>query len=148
MAVTADGKYIALPQGSGKVVIYETNYVPMANGKIYLDPKYNISTTETNITGLAFDFAGNLYAASSASKTLSRYTIPSWNENKAVTPGTFAEAGIKGDLNGDGKVDIADAVTVLNIMAAGEYNASADINGDQKVDIADFVSILNIMAAQ
>ena len=148
MAVTADGKYIALPQGSGKVVIYETNYVPMANGKIYLDPKYNISTTETNITGLAFDFAGNLYAASSASKTLSRYTIPSWNENKAVTPGTFAAAGTKGDLNGDGKVDIADAVTVLNIMAAGEYNASADINGDQKVDIADFVSILNIMAAQ
>ena len=57
-------------------------------------------------------------------------------------------AGVTGDLNGDKKVDIADAVTVLNIMAAGEYNAAADINGDQKVDIADFVSILNIMAAQ
>ena len=148
IALTNDGVYLAIPMGSNKVVVYETNYVPMANGKIYLDPKYNISTTETNITGLAFDFAGNLYAASSASKTLSRYTIPSWNENKAVTPGTFAAAGTKGDLNGDGKVDIADAVTVLNIMAAGEYNASADINGDQKVDIADFVSILNIMAAQ
>ena len=53
-----------------------------------------------------------------------------------------------GDLNGDSKVDIADAVTVLNIMAAGEYNAAADVNGDQKVDIADFVTILNIMAAQ
>ena len=53
-----------------------------------------------------------------------------------------------GDLNGDGKVDIADAVTVLNIMAAGEYKAEADINGDNKVDIADFVTILNIMAAQ
>ena len=58
------------------------------------------------------------------------------------------DAGITGDLNGDKKVDIADAVTVLNIMAAGEYNAAADINGDQKVDIADFVSVLNIMAAQ
>ena len=52
-----------------------------------------------------------------------------------------------GDLNGDAKVDIADAVTVLNIMASGEYNAEADMNGDQKVDIADFVTILNIMAA-
>ena len=59
-----------------------------------------------------------------------------------------AFAGNKGDLNGDGKVDIADAVTVLNIMAAGEYNAEADVNHDQKVDIADFVTILNIMAAQ
>lgn len=65
-----------------------------------------------------------------------------------ITAGKPAETAIAGDLNGDGKVDIADAVTVLNIMAAGEYNEAADINGDQKVDIADFVSILNIMAAQ
>ena len=55
---------------------------------------------------------------------------------------------ITGDLNGDVKVDIADAVTVLNIMAAGEYKEASDINHDQKIDIADFVSILNIMAAQ
>ena len=55
---------------------------------------------------------------------------------------------IVGDLNGDEKVDIADAVTVLNIMAASEYNEAADVNNDGKVDIADFVTILNIMAAQ
>ena len=53
----------------------------------------------------------------------------------------------QGDLNGDTKVDIADAVTILNIMASGEYNADADVNHDDKVDIADFVTILNIMAA-
>ena len=147
MAITADGKYIALPQGSSKVVVYETIYVPMANGKIFLDPKYNISTTETNITGLAFDFAGNLYAASSASKTLSRYAIPSWNDNKAVTPGNgIGTAAPSGDLNGDGKVDIADAVTILNFMAEGNNDAKADLNGDGKVDIADFVTVLNIMA--
>ena len=58
------------------------------------------------------------------------------------------EPGVAGDLNGDGKVDIADAVTVLNIMASGEYNAAADLNDDQKVDIADYVTVLNIMAAQ
>ena len=63
-------------------------------------------------------------------------------------PGYFTATAITGDLNGDGKVDIADAVTVLNIMAAGEYNTEADVNGDKKVDIADFVTILNIMAAQ
>ena len=60
----------------------------------------------------------------------------------------FSAASKLGDLNGDGMVDIADAVTVLNIMAAGEYNADADVNHDQTVDIADFVTILNIMAAQ
>ena len=53
-----------------------------------------------------------------------------------------------GDLNQDAKVDIADAVTVLNIMAAGEYKSEADLNDDGKIDIADFVTVLNIMAAQ
>ena len=56
------------------------------------------------------------------------------------------EPVIIGDLNKDGKVDIADAVTVLNIMASGQYDKDADINQDGKVDIADFVTILNIMA--
>ena len=53
---------------------------------------------------------------------------------------------LQGDLNGDTKVDIADAVTILNFMAEGVYNADADVNHDGKVDIADFVTILNIMA--
>jgi hypothetical protein len=56
--------------------------------------------------------------------------------------------GIKGDLNGDTKVDIADAVTVLNAMAGDNPESKYDVNEDGKVDIADFVSILNIMAAQ
>ena len=60
----------------------------------------------------------------------------------------FSTSGKVGDLNGDGKIDIADAVTVLNIRAVGEYKADADLNHDQKVDIADFVTVLNIMAAQ
>ena len=54
----------------------------------------------------------------------------------------------QGDLNQDGKVDIADAVTVLNIMASDSSNTSADLNNDGKVDIADFVTVLNIMASE
>ena len=135
--------------GSGKVVIYETNYVPMANGRIYLNPIYNVSTSETNITGLAFDYANNLYAASSASaaKSLSRYVIPSWNDNIAVTPGNGISL-TNGDVNLDGTVDIADAVSVLNAMAGQQVPGNADVNGDGTVDIADLVTILNIMAGQ
>ena len=148
MAMTSDGKYIALPQGSGKVVIYETNYVPMANGKIYLDPKYNISVSEGNITGLAFDYANNLYAASSSTKTLSRYAIPSWHEGAVVTPGNGITLGLIGDVNGDGDVTIADGVAVLNAMAGQEVPGDADVNGDGSITIADFVAVLNIMAGQ
>ena len=57
-------------------------------------------------------------------------------------------SGKKGDLNGDDKVDIADAVSVLDLMAEGKEDSAADLNGDGKVDIADFVSVLDLMAAQ
>jgi hypothetical protein len=96
---------------------------------------------------LAFDFAGNLYVASGGTETFSRYTIP-YDNKLVVTPGNGIVNGLEGDLNKDGKVDIADAVTVLNIMAQGQFVADADLNGDGKIDIADFVTVLNIMAAQ
>ena len=58
------------------------------------------------------------------------------------------EPSIKGDTNGDQVVNIADAVSVLNVMASGNYNADADVNEDGEVNIADYVTVLNIMAAQ
>ena len=120
----------------------------MENGRIFLHPKFNISVLETSITSLAFDYANNLYVASGGTETFSRYTIPGMPK-VVVTPGNgIGTGGVSGDLNGDGKVDIADAVTVLNIMAASEYQAAADLNGDGKVDIADFVTVLNLMAQQ
>ena len=62
-------------------------------------------------------------------------------------PGYFSPFVLeRGDLNGDGTVDIADAVSILNLMAESTYVKVADLNNDDKVDIADFVSILNIMA--
>ena len=60
----------------------------------------------------------------------------------------------RGDVNLDNKVDIADAVSVLNAMAgqpvAGDANVNGDYNesGDPIVDIADLVTVLNIMAGQ
>ena len=51
-----------------------------------------------------------------------------------------------GDVNLDGWVTIADAVTVLNAMAGEEVAGNADVNGDGLVSIADFVTVLNIMA--
>lgn len=65
--------------------------------------------------------------------------VPTWK---------VVEEPVIGDINKDAKVDIADAVSVLNLMAESTYSEDADINNDNKVDIADFVSILNIMAEQ
>ncbi|MBR5727930.1 MAG: dockerin type I repeat-containing protein, partial [Muribaculaceae bacterium] len=64
-------------------------------------------------------------------------------------------AGIRGDVNGDGKVDIADVNAVINAMlgkggltpspSPGGEGSPADINGDGKVDIADVNAVINIM---
>jgi surface protein len=68
-------------------------------------------------------------------------------------PGYFI-AKIKGDVNLDGTVDIADAVCVLNKMAGQPVAGDANVNGDYDskgkpvIDIADLVTVLNIMAGQ
>jgi len=54
----------------------------------------------------------------------------------------------RGDVNGDGTIDIADAVAVLNAMAGKAVPGNPDINGDGTLDIADAVKVLNIMAGK
>jgi hypothetical protein len=147
MAITPDGKYLAIPQGSGKIVLYETTYAPMPNGKIFLDPIGSINVNETRITALAFDYANNLYVASASTETLSRYAIPT--ENKlVVTPGNGIGDFVEGDANDDGEIDIADYTYILNLMADESYDAKADVNQDGEVDIADATYVLNLMADQ
>ena len=58
---------------------------------------------------------------------------------------------IPGDANGDGKVDAADIVDIVNYMmgkptSTGKfYERVADVNGDNCVNIADIVTIANII---
>ena len=58
------------------------------------------------------------------------------------------EVGKLGDVNCDGSIDIADAVSVLNAMAGESVSGNADVNNDATPDIADFVTVLNIMAGE
>ena len=128
--------------GSSKMVItsqdykfHGTTYAPVVKECYVL-----------NEEGTAFE-----YVASKTLDALSSYfstTLPEELRLPSIVLPDIPVAPIKtnGDINGDAKVDIADAVNVLNLMAGGAFNALADINGDGVVDIADFVSILNLMA--
>lgn len=49
-----------------------------------------------------------------------------------------------GDADGDGVVDVADAVRVINLCLTGDYDAKADADGDGVVDVADAVAVINI----
>ena len=61
--------------------------------------------------------------------------------------------GIKGDVNGDGNVDVADIATVISVMASATVpgaspSGKADVNGDGSVDVADIATIISIMAGE
>lgn len=56
--------------------------------------------------------------------------------------------GVVGDVNGDGKVDVADAQFVLIKVADGINDSTYDVNGDGKVDVADVQTILILIADQ
>jgi PKD repeat protein len=55
--------------------------------------------------------------------------------------------GLPGDINGDGIVDIFDAIMLANAFNSGpgdpQWNPNADINGDSVVDIFDAITLAN-----
>ena len=70
----------------------------------------------------------------------------------AVLKTTSPMESIKGDVNGDGEVDIADAVCIVNYVVgkpnAAFIEAAADVDGDGVVDIADAVRIVNLVVGK
>lgn len=57
---------------------------------------------------------------------------------------------LPGDVNGDGKVDIADSMLITRALVRKDIDldaAAADVNGDGKVDIADSMAISNQVVA-
>lgn len=57
------------------------------------------------------------------------------------------EASIKGDVNNDGEVNIADINVVIDIILTGVGTARADVNGDREVSIADINTLIDIILA-
>ena len=61
------------------------------------------------------------------------------------------QQSLRGDVNGDGAVNVGDIMAIINVMAvqegaAGERNADADVNGDGAVNVGDIMAVINIMA--
>ena len=95
---------------------------------------------------------------------LGEYVVKIQNANYSLTDGSTTvpmpetisrlsiENYLKGDANGDGKVDIADAVCIVNHVVSKPtptFNIkAADANGDGAVDIADAVRIVNLIVGK
>ena len=75
-----------------------------------------------------------------------------WSEQKTFTFGGSSPAPVKGDANGDGNVNAADIVEMVNYIMgnpSAKFDAqAADVNGDGTVNAADIVLVVNnIMSA-
>ena len=53
---------------------------------------------------------------------------------------------VKGDVNGDKVVDVADISAIISVMAGTATYPAADVNGDGSVDVADISNVISIMA--
>lgn len=60
--------------------------------------------------------------------------------------GPTPDPGVKGDINGDGVVDIADVNACIDmILGLQQATAVGDVNGDGNVDVADMNAIIDIV---
>lgn len=60
--------------------------------------------------------------------------------NKPATP------ALKGDVNGDGIVDVADVTVLIDkVLNSADTDQAADVNADGTVDVADVTALINII---
>ena len=65
---------------------------------------------------------------------------------KDAVAGSEQEVPIKGDVNGDTVVDVADISAIISVMAGTAQYPAADVNSDGTVDVADISNVITIMA--
>ena len=64
-----------------------------------------------------------------------------------VTTGVTTGDFIPGDVNGDGKVNVSDVTTLVNMILGviPKDMTTADVNGDGKVNVSDVTALVNII---
>ncbi len=115
----------------------------------------SFSGTEGTLVNLALNVDGEMatgeYAVSI--KNIELTTTGAVGINPADVTATLTVSDVQiADANGDGKISITDAVSVVNFIlgnaSANFVNAAADVNGDGKITITDAVAIVNIILSQ
>ena len=52
---------------------------------------------------------------------------------------------LRGDVNGDGEVNIADVNAVIDAIQTGNVDEEDDVNGDGEVNIADVNAVIDMI---
>lgn len=117
---------------------------------------YTLTNKEFNFTEATELFTAALTSEASIAITdvamTNVITVDSNNiANDVTQTGTIESGAIRGDVNGDGSVNIDDILCVIAVMSeqdtTGFNPANANVNGDPAVNIDDIVMIIELMKA-
>jgi len=106
------------------------------------------------VTLVSAEKADLLFTNSTASMIMGTYTvnatagpIPGQTNSSDNTVGGQVLVGIPGDLNGDGVVNVLDAIILADafssVLGSSNWNPNADINGDGAINILDAIILEN-----
>ena len=68
-----------------------------------------------------------------------------WLERKNLEAEVEYATSLKGDVNGDGNVNISDVNLVISMILSSTYRPDGDVNGDGVVNISDINAIISII---
>ena len=138
------GKVYKIPN-NGSSIVTETDYLRTS----YSGP---ITLSQMGSSAYAWDPTTTTFVKPSASYVLpagSSYLYGASTSVNAWKLDFLSGSGKKGDVNGDGQVDISDANILINILlgkdSASKYAGRADVTGDGNIDISDVNSCINIV---
>ena len=77
-------------------------------------------------------------------KALSITSARQYNSNKRAVVGIRPKYPL-GDVNGDGVVDVVDAMQVMQDALHNGYNERSDINSDGAVTITDAMTLIDVV---
>ena len=104
------------------------------------------TSSDPTIASVNQDGVVTAHKAGTATITATGMYYPEISSSCSVT---VTAALPKGDVNGDGVIDIADVNCIINVILenapASNFNGRADVNGDGTIDIADINTVIAII---
>ncbi len=106
---------------------------------------YEFDTTGSVTLNTLPTSTGTTYSADAVKLTSGGGCVPI----AALKKGKEKIPFLRGDTNSDGKVDLSDAVSILNLLfnngPSPHCGESSDANGDHRIDISDAIYLLNYL---
>jgi hypothetical protein len=145
--VPACAEWTVEPEGAAALTIVEDGTIhdgPGTTGYLEVSPSVPAGTTivlRADVEGGRAVRETTFHVYTPESNPLVGY----WREKEQVTCGSFRQ----GDVDGNGQIDITDAIRVLGALFQGgkpiECREAADANDDGAIDISDGISILSFL---